>query len=834
MTSKARYFNMHHYIFPSQDTYITNRPTELDTKNFGVDEILQVGTDNSIVQYTSDTTKYTYSSAIFSHVGVQSFTGTFTGSVTGTSASSSAIFSGSVTGFFTSSFSVTGFSGSIINGEAICLYGTASGVDTRQQRSRQYLTSSYKDRALVKFDLTAIRAAVLTGSILDPVFHLKVKICNEYQLPIDYSIYVAPISESWVMGKGYSSDGGSDEGASWVYRDYDGGSPWAITGSTYTLPFCSQSFRYKSADIDMDVTPIVNQWLAGVPNNGFIIMSSDEFYPTGSGFLLKYFSEDTNTIYSPVLDVAWGSDWEFTTGSYMTSSVVISYSSGSSTTVQAGSSLTGAGGVNGNFKGAAFLNVFPHYLTASNVLFTGSFVQKFTGSFVGSFYGTVDNSNGFYTGSGDFSASYFTGSADGADTQVTSGSVTGSNISGSLMGAFSLPSYLGQYSGSLQGPALAFQGSASGYYLDETNYYYVGFVSASGLTGNISGVPVIGPVEGLISINKVTVNLSSELKTRCATAPMESPYGTPNFPTTYNAYTYLNLEWVWGGDEVGWASTIPITPNSCVTSSCGVSHSVQLMTGSFTGGPFGGDNFTAYYENYQILLAGLSGSWNSASLIGASCIIPMPQVSYPYVTAFISGLYVNGRALGLYTVSSSVSQSVTTSASFVGQFVDGPLVGGYVTLQLSGSASTSSYAYTSSVNFTSSLLNPLNTERPFSINLGNLQPEYKAGDIIRVNVFGRKKFPLKYFGISTQQEQYLVPEFLPPTSYYALKDNQTDEIVVNFDSYTQISCGYPEGSYFFVDTTSLPQERYYRILIRVEDGQMIDTIDLGKTFKITR
>ena len=51
---------MHHFIFPSQDTYITNRPVGLDTKNFGVDEILQVGTDNSIVGYISSTKDYIY------------------------------------------------------------------------------------------------------------------------------------------------------------------------------------------------------------------------------------------------------------------------------------------------------------------------------------------------------------------------------------------------------------------------------------------------------------------------------------------------------------------------------------------------------------------------------------------------------------------------------------------------------------------------------------------------------------------------------------------------------------------------------------------------------
>ena len=826
---------MRHHIFPQQDTYLTNRPQGLNVKNFGVDEILQVGTDNSILGYISPTKDYTYVNAVFVHVGVQNFTGQFTGSVIGTDVSSSATLSGSVTGYFTSSFSVPDFTGSIINGQLICLYGTASGVDTRQERSREYTVASYVDRALIQFDLLAISRSIVAGDIVSASFHLKVKICNEYQLPIEYSIYVAPISESWVMGDGYASDGGSDDGASWVYRDYNGGTPWAVTGSSFIPTYCTQSFRYKSADLDMDVTPIVNQWLAGLPNNGFVVMSSDEFHPTGSGFMLKYFSEDTNTIYSPILDVGWGNDWEFTTGSYMTASAVISYSSGSSTTVANGSSLTGAGGVNGNFSGSSFLNIFPHFITASNSRITGSFVQQFTGSFTGSFYG-VANAVGAFTGSGLFSAS-FTGSVDGVNTEVTSSAISGINIGGYIVGDVSMPAYSGQFMGSLQGLALALQGTASGYYLDETNEYFVGFISAIGFSGNIAGVPVFGPTEGLISILGVTVNLPTEIHTRCATAPMESPYGTPDFPPTTNPYTYLNLEWVWGGDEVGWSSLIPITPNTCVTTSCGVSHSVQLMAGSFTGGPFGGDTFTAYYENYKIIYAGLTGSWNSASLIGATCIIPMPQPSYPYVTAFISGLYIHGTALGLYTISASISASVTqsvTSASFVGQFVDGPCIGGYVDLQLTGSATTSSFAYTSSVNFTSSFLYPLDIERPFSINIGNLQPEYKAGDIIKVNVFGRMKFPLKYYGISPQQEQYLVPEFLPTSSYYALKDNQTDEIVMDFDSYTQISCAYPEGNYFLVDTTSLPQERYYRVLIRVDDGEQVDTIDTGKTFKITR
>lgn len=822
---------MHHFIFPSQDTYITNRPN-FTASNFGVDEILQVGTENRRVSYISPTKDYVYVGQIFNHVGVEFFNGQFTGSVTGTDATSSyAQFTGSVNGAYSGSFVVSDFTGSITSGSVICLFGTASGVDTRVENTRLYKNEAWIDRALLQFDITAISNSISMSQIVNPAFTLRVKICNEYEIPINYSIYAYPIFESWDQGTGYMSDGGSDDGASWAYRDYSGGTPWAQSGSSYTVPACSQSFHYRSADLNMDITPIVNAWLAGLPNNGVLLISSDESQPTGSGFTLKYFSRDTNTIYSPVLDVGWD-DSEFVTGSFATSSVVISHMSGSNTIVYNGSSLTGAGGVHGNFYAACFIDIHAHYITASNTVFTGSFAQQFTGSFSGSFYG-IATAQGYFTGSGGFSAS-FTGSVDGVDTEVTSSDIAGTNVEGYIVGDVSMPSYLGTFSGSLQGSALALQGTASGQWLDETYNYYVAFISGSGISGNISQSAIIGIAEGLIAKNTVTVVLPYSCSGRAPSSPYESPYYPGLSNPTNSPYAFIDMDYVWMGDQVGWSSTIPPYPSSSnLPCSCQPSHSVQIMSGSFLSGPFSGSTFIGYYENYKIIFAGLTGSWNASALAGANVYIPLPQAMYPYVTAYINGFYVYGTAMGYYLTSSNVSESLT-SASFNGQFTSGPFLGAYVSFQLTGSATTVPYDYTSSVAFTSSVLTALDVERPFSINLQNLQPTYKSGDIIKLNVFGRKKHPLKDFGILTQQVQYLVPEYLPPTTYYALKDNQTDEIVVNFDSYTRVSCEYPGGNYFLIDTTGLPQERYFRVLIRVEDGTLIDTIDTGKIFKITR
>jgi hypothetical protein len=360
-----------------------------------------------------------------------------------------------------------------------------------------------------------------------------------------------------------------------------------------------------------------------------------------------------------------------------------------------------------------------------------------------------------------------------------------------------------------------------------------------------------------MSVTTTVVTLPTEWKYSYPTSPNEAPYGDmirqifncsdcgdggwANRPNPWNAspplnsqfcnptpYAFDSLYYVWSGDDVGWTMTLPQASSSVITSSCGKYHTVQKMDGTFSDGVFSGSSFFAFYENYKISFGMLTGSWNPSALNGETLVVTLPPLFFPYYTAVLEGPYAYGPIMGIYTTSGSYS------ASFYGQFTDGMLLGAMADFQLSGSAVTSSYAYTSSVNLSASYLLPLDVEQQFSINLTNLQSEYKAGDIIKLNVFGRKKYPQKFFDHTNQQTQYLIPEFLPSSSYYALKDNQTGEIVVNFDSYTRISCDYPYGNYFLVDTTGIPQERYYKVLVRVEDGSIMDTIDTGKIFKITR
>ena len=68
-----------------------------------------------------------------------------------------------------------------------------------------------------------------------------------------------------------------------------------------------------------------------------------------------------------------------------------------------------------------------------------------------------------------------------------------------------------------------------------------------------------------------------------------------------------------------------------------------------------------------------------------------------------------------------------------------------------------------------------------------------------------------------------------------VKDADSEEVLIDFDSYSKLSCDASKGNYFKLDTSNLPQERYYRVLIKVEyDDGTVDIQDTNKIFKIVR
>ena len=103
--------------------------------------------------------------------------------------------------------------------------------------------------------------------------------------------------------------------------------------------------------------------------------------------------------------------------------------------------------------------------------------------------------------------------------------------------------------------------------------------------------------------------------------------------------------------------------------------------------------------------------------------------------------------------------------------------------------------------------------------IDNNQGIFYSESINQFRINCRPEFPTRTF----QTASIYTDNFaLPHSSYYAIKDLDTNEFVIDFDSeFTQISCDNI-GSYFTLYMNGLEPERYYEILIQTTvDGNTI-------------
>jgi len=180
-------------------------------------------------------------------------------------------------------------------------------------------------RIVIDFNTTEVSKSIVSGEISSSAkYFLKLYNAMQEQIPFNYNLTVAPISQSWNMGVGKSTYYPFvTEGVSWKYRNGE------TSGDTWNTPGCttvtesgyvvSQSFTNNDLDIEMDISHIVtSSWVTGplsYQDNGLLIQRSGSEETDGVRYgSLKYFSKETHTIFSPRLEVRWD-DSEFITGS---------------------------------------------------------------------------------------------------------------------------------------------------------------------------------------------------------------------------------------------------------------------------------------------------------------------------------------------------------------------------------------------------------------------------------------------------------------------------------------------------------------------------------------
>lgn len=116
----------------------------------------------------------------------------------------------------------------------------------------------------------------------------------------------------------------------------------------------------------------------------------------------------------------------------------------------------------------------------------------------------------------------------------------------------------------------------------------------------------------------------------------------------------------------------------------------------------------------------------------------------------------------------------------------------------------------------------------FKVVYSNLKSKYSKDSTIKIRVKGRELYPIKVF---SNTFAYDTINYLPTTSYYQIEDYVTNEVIMPFGDYTQISCD-ASGSYFTLNLNTLPENRTYKLKTKVIQNGVEYIIDDKSIFEI--
>jgi hypothetical protein len=135
------------------------------------------------------------------------------------------------------------------------------------------------------------------------------------------------------------------------------------------------------------------------------------------------------------------------------------------------------------------------------------------------------------------------------------------------------------------------------------------------------------------------------------------------------------------------------------------------------------------------------------------------------------------------------------------------------------------YVYNTGSNISQSIIN---TPQMY-VSIPNNNGFFYSQSIQQFRVDCRPQYPPIIFQTASI---YTTNYYLPTASYWAIKDLDTNEYIVDFDStYTKLSAD-ATSSYFTVYMNGLQPERYYTILLQTTVEGTTQVIDSGFNFKV--
>ena len=222
--------------------------------------------------------------------------------------------------------------------ETFSIYGQASSGSTELER------------ILIEFPVTYIIADRAAGTIPDSGkvnFVLNMyNAPNNQTTPRELKLSILPISSSWQEGTGldmeeYKDVTNNGDGSNWI--NASSGTAWSNVGGDYwPSPAYSETFPVGNEDLKVDITPLVEEWIAGTKANygvGIHLTSSQEAYWPNAGsatqiynllgskktwYTKKFFGRGSEFFFKrPTLDAVWDSSIKDDRGNFYASSSLL-------------------------------------------------------------------------------------------------------------------------------------------------------------------------------------------------------------------------------------------------------------------------------------------------------------------------------------------------------------------------------------------------------------------------------------------------------------------------------------------------------------------------------
>jgi len=121
-------------------------------------------------------------------------------------------------------------------------------------------------------------------------------------------------------------------------------------------------------------------------------------------------------------------------------------------------------------------------------------------------------------------------------------------------------------------------------------------------------------------------------------------------------------------------------------------------------------------------------------------------------------------------------------------------------------------------------------QNKFSVVAKNLKEGYTLGEVDKVYLVVRDAYPDRRFDAV---QRFRTTYYLPSSSYYRIRDQQSGVVIYDFDQYSAIDCDRT-GSYIMLDTSGLQVDRYYEMDIKIQNNNLVLYPEFNYTFRVDR